>query len=294
MHCSSMIGLAAGLILAAASATGPPYSRGSSQAIEGWVRVAAPAPGSESWYCDNYSSSYWEVSGSPIVSIRAVTRHGSGTKEPLPFEIPAAPRNQDLAGDRRVKQVPDGWLVGFDHGEWGGGLWWFSQDGSRRVRVRPPAGGPPDSVSGFVAENVVAFDDFAGTTIVFMGLDHAGGQSGRLFRVVRGPEGWQLILLANLRSRPRAWVHDGDSILIQTGDVLWRLLASGQIVQLHQASLPSSPSSLALGESGRIYVGLRRFIVRLVPVKDGFDEEWFVREECRHFELRPGHCECRP
>ena len=33
--------------------------------------------------------------------------------------------------------VPSGWLVGFDAGEFGGGLWWFSRDGREVAALFP-------------------------------------------------------------------------------------------------------------------------------------------------------------
>ena len=44
----------------------------------------------------------------------------------------------DRFGDRHVLGVADGWLVGFNAGEFGGGLWWFSFDGKRSKRISSP------------------------------------------------------------------------------------------------------------------------------------------------------------
>jgi hypothetical protein len=48
----------------------------------------------------------------------------------LPFKIEAAPKQgeMDLAGSRLVLAVDRGYLVGFDAGEFGGGVWSFATD----------------------------------------------------------------------------------------------------------------------------------------------------------------------
>lgn len=35
----------------------------------------------------------------------------------------------------KVLETSDGWLVGFDAGEFGGGLWWYRQDGKFDVQL---------------------------------------------------------------------------------------------------------------------------------------------------------------
>jgi hypothetical protein len=53
-------------------------------------------------------------------------------------EAPALPFAAQVAAfseARAALEVPDGWLVGFNRGEWGGALYWFSSDGNKRYKI---------------------------------------------------------------------------------------------------------------------------------------------------------------
>jgi hypothetical protein len=71
--------------------------------------------------------------------------------DPLPFEPEAG---EDRSGERRALRVSDGWIVGFNDGEFGGGLWWFDPEGQSSNRIRPPVGAPVHPDDPFAAENV--------------------------------------------------------------------------------------------------------------------------------------------
>lgn len=54
---------------------------------------------------------------------------------PLPFEIEPGSAKEGLSGTRKSIRVEDGWIVGFNAGEFGAGLWWFSPDGKTRRKI---------------------------------------------------------------------------------------------------------------------------------------------------------------
>ncbi len=56
----------------------------------------------------------------------------------LPFEIKQSNNNvlnvnAPLAGLIDASEVDDGYLVGFNRGEWGGELYWFSKNGQKKI-----------------------------------------------------------------------------------------------------------------------------------------------------------------
>ena len=53
----------------------------------------------------------------------------------LPFEIKEDFTTKGMSGDIRYAEVEDGWIVAFNAGEWGAGLWWFSPDGVERRKI---------------------------------------------------------------------------------------------------------------------------------------------------------------
>lgn len=90
-------------------------------------------PSAEELECTGFSMLFWSMSvkdGVPHAARIGLREH----VDPLPFRVA---RGRDRDGDRWVVAVPDGWIVGFDQGEFGGGLWWFNRNGTGSHRIRP-------------------------------------------------------------------------------------------------------------------------------------------------------------
>jgi hypothetical protein len=161
----------------------------------GWTALPS-RPEAEEVRCTLYSLDFWFVE-----DIDGRIKAGPDLTAPpprdrLPFRVTG---ESNRSGDRHVLRVSDGWIVGFDDGEFGGGLWWFSPLGRDAIRIRPPADAPvhPDDI--FAAENVLGFASVGGNSLVLMGLDHLTGRSGRIFRLVRDWTGGALSSVAGRR-----------------------------------------------------------------------------------------------
>ena len=48
---------------------------------------------------------------------------------------PGSSATEGLAGEWFSVKVSDGWIIGFNAGEFGAGLWWFSPDGKKREKI---------------------------------------------------------------------------------------------------------------------------------------------------------------
>lgn len=104
--------------------------------------------------------------------------------------------------------VVDGYLVGLDHGEWGGALWWISHD--YQVRSLLAA----ENVRGIVADRASA--------IAICGLAHLVIDEGELVRLVKDG-GWRPLDTMPLRAAPWSFVlgPDGELELASwNGDVV--------------------------------------------------------------------------
>lgn len=211
--------------------------------------------------------------------------------DPLPFTYTKDP---DRNGDRHVARVDDGWLVGFDDGEFGGGLWWFAGDGSTSHGIRPSPSLPTNSADVFHAENVVGLPRVRDQRLVLMGLDHLIGRSGRIFRAVSGPQGWNLALVAVLDARPDVWLVDGSRLLFLTESGLWSTdgVRTQRIDALDLGGL--APTSLVRTADGSFYVGLRYYVLKLVEKARGWEESWLLPAACQKVQLADDSCECVP
>jgi hypothetical protein len=275
------------LMMGCAACVGPANSQTPSAAAtpawaapEGWVRYPVPPAGGAALRCANYSTREWRVTavGENLkVSLDARSNH----QDPLPPGLDLKRLAVDAKGERHVIRVEDGWLIGSDAGEFGGGLWWVSSEGRSSKRL--------------AGENVVGFAESWRGVIALTGLAHMGQDDGQALRITEGEAGNRKVeALANLGGAPRAFATEAsDSVLIVTTRGLVRLRTSGSVEQL----LPTNygllyPNSMTLSPSGVIHVGMRHFITRLTPAGDGYQEEWFVPAGCARFRIRDYDCVC--
>lgn len=245
-----------------------PMTVSGGDAPKGWVPFSIS---DEALRCGSYSKLEWKVAfKNGRLEIGRVSRE---TELKLPFVL-------DGRGKRSVQKVDDGWLAGFDAGEWGGELWWLGEKGSPRRRLSQ--------------ENVVGLAPASEGFFVFTGLAHLGTDRGGVLLASRGASGWEARKLAELGSAIWAFAAESsESVLALTTKRLVRVQASGKIdVLLETRYRGLYPNSLALAEDGAMYVGMRHFITRLTPGASGYTQEWFVPESCRRFELRGIDCVC--
>lgn len=187
-----------------------------------------------------------------------------------------------MAGDRHVEKVENGWLIGFDAGEWGGTLWWFSEDGKTRKKLAD--------------ENVVGLVKVSTKHIlVLTGLAHLGMDYGKVLYVMQDEGGgWKAETLVDLGAAPRTFaVESPESVLVITTKDLVRVKAAGTAENLFQTRYRFLyPNSMTLSKDGTIHVGMRHFVTRLTPIGMGYKEDWFVPKNCQRFELRNHECVC--
>jgi hypothetical protein len=182
-------------------------------------------------------------------------------------------------------------LVGFDAGEFGGGLW-FTATGEESRRLRPPAGAPSNPQDPFRAENVQGLALVDGQVIALMGLDHLGGRSGRVFKLVSSSAGLSLAAIAVLDSSPAAWHVVGDHLELVTDGGLWVVRADSTAELLVPIDFGMSfRRSLAVGLGERRYVGMRRYVLMLQRRGSRWDETWYGPSSCPHSH-RDEHWEC--
>ena len=227
---------------------------------EGWV--VYPSPSADDFSCAAHSKRSWEVSreGKTIeVRLRQWRRDN-----PLPFAIASEEGISGINGARHIEKVTDGWLVGFDAGEFGGSLWWFSSEGESREQLWD--------------DNVVGFTRDASGILALTGLSHLGSDYGKVLGVEKAQEGdWKAEALADLGAAPRTFTSESpESLLVVTTDGLVRVERTGVTELLFPMDRFLYPNSMTLALDGVIHVGMRHFIMRLTPIDSGYQQEWFV------------------
>ena len=234
----------------------------------GWVPFATPKSGSAAMACANYSEKEWSVAipdGLPQITLAS---RSAGKRQPQEFP-PGVKRLPDMKGRESKLKLQNGWLLGFDAGEFGGGLWFAMDDGSMIELSK-------QNVRGIVATPQGA--------LILSGLAHMGLDSGKAFavpNVVSSPR--DLKTLVELDGAPVAFTATSDgSIIVATARGISRIGSSGSTeTLLHRDLEILSPNSITVAPDGTIYVGMRFFVVRLVPHGGKHVEQWMAPEKCK-------------
>lgn len=251
----------------------------------GWSETLQPAEkisGGNSLACANYSRHEWKVA-STLTGVQVFDSAGSnrGTQTALP---PHFVRTRQMRGVPVSTRTVDGWLVGFDAGEFGGGLWWSSEDGS--------------TTKAMSEENVHALIPRGDAVLVFTGLDHMGSNVGAVYayRPSDASVPRSLTHIVDLGASPGAasLTEDGDVVVVTQGSVLM-LTKNNKLEPLYMYPAISAlyPNSIVALRDGKLFVGMRFYVLELLPAgSDTYSSKWFVTSECRKARVEEFDCVC--
>jgi hypothetical protein len=229
-------------------------------APHGWTVYSAGSPGGAALRCASYSKREWSVSldgDTPLISSVRTSRQRMTA---IAFE--------------------NGRLAGYDNGPFGGGLWWVGADRSVTMISRAHVRGLVHTTFG---------------TLVLVGLDHWPMRSGQVLRLVpETPYPPSMTMLADLGETPQAFALSSDgAVVVVTGTRVLRINPPGTIETLFSTNyIILQPNSVAVSSDGTIYVGMRYFVTRLALVKQSYEEDWLVPEDCVRFEQQEHSCRC--
>ena len=185
----------------------------------------------------------------------------------LPFVVEQGSAEEGLAGERFSTEVRDGWIIGFNAGEFGAGLWWYSPDGKRRYKISG------DQVVGFLQTD-------AGL-LALEGLTHVSRSRGRLVRLNQGPDGrWRSEPFVDLDEAPEVALKDADgSLLLASHDRLLRIDPSTRKVDVLVKNAfwgGLYPTSMIVAPTGEIYIGMRHGVARVESQAKAWKVQWLL------------------
>lgn len=200
--------------------------------------------------------------------------------ERIPIRLPSDPA---FKGVPHLLTVDDGYLIGFDSGEWGGRLWWFSRDVLQRY---PVAHGP-----------VRQLLDHENHVVAATGVAHIIGDTGELQEVSRVQGQWRVVRSFDLHSEPQVVAPDSSGgLLIVTNKGLSRY-SNGEWREVWHSDYASyGPNSAVEGSDGTVFIGMRHFVVGIATTRFGHEEKWFARKDCTSVTMddpaNPATCRC--
>lgn len=213
--------------------------------IENWNSYVIPTnPDTLRKY--NNSPNEWEVylNGNKVM----VSNTGRESKKaPLPFEIkPSKAEQYNMAGKRSVLKVDDGYLVGFYRGEWGGHLYWFSNNGKSHYWISD--------------DEIVQLIQADGMNYAIQGLDHMSISEGSVISITKFKEKWRSKEYTKLPSAPYAIALDvSNNFIVLTSQNLIKIDKGAGITTLVEKGIWSNylyPNSMVIN-GDILYAGMR-------------------------------------
>jgi hypothetical protein len=195
------------------------------------------------------------------------------TAKTLPFQPKFQPchevlrcgeREPALEGDppQRVSdylRTDHGYLVAYDSGEWGGGLYWFSPEG--------------DLLGTLSEENTHRLISTPSGILVFEGVAHLVIDRGRVLRLTWANKAWK-VEARKLPGAPRAVAPQPDgSVLTIAHEMLLRIAPTLQVTLIHNSDWWWANSVVQMPD-GSFYIGMDFAVSHLTPTATGFTEQW--------------------
>jgi hypothetical protein len=238
--------------------------------------------------CFNYSHNEWQVINEGE-EVKITQRTGKKTDVPsLPSLLehqPGMPGRTVNAGLRSATNYGHGWLLAYDAGEFGGGLWLTNEKGSETKRI--------------LSDNIRAVVPIDSGILVLSGLAHMSMDFGNAY-IFSNPDGLNISLQhsVHLDGAPSAYAKEADgSVLFVTTYGLDKITKSGELQRLTYFPKWTSmqyPNSMVVANDGAIFIGMRMFVLRLSATPTGYNEDWLLPNSCRKFEIRQLDCVCKP
>jgi len=281
------VAIAAGACLLSAQGFGQAPLKQSTEAPQGWYVYANEElrnANAADRRCFNYSRQDWRV----ILDEGKARFTNIGN---MKYESPASPprlvHQEGMTRLRSATQIDDVWLLAYDGGEFGGGLWITNEDGSE--------------VKQIYDSNVQAAVPLGSRVLVLSGLAHMQMDAGDAL-IYSSPRAMNMALQKSIKldGAPRTFVQESDgSVLFVTTHSLCRITVNGELKILH--TFPSwtaqqYANSMAATPDGSIYVGMRMFVLKLNDKGGEYTEEWMLPEDCRKLLLQADRidCSCSP
>jgi hypothetical protein len=243
----------------------------------GWINAPSRLQNPGLWQCASYGGS-WVVSddGGSVKLVGFGAESSKQSRMPRQLKL-----SKKMIGRRLLQPTSSGWLAGFDAGEFGGGLWWFSRDGSKTTEL--------------LSENVHAIYQIKKDILILTGLSHMGLNYGHVYKFDDTSSKATVTSVTDLGGSPEASTVDiGDNIVVATPDRVLRVDKDGKTNEMYKSGEHLTyPTSATVDRNGVVYVAMRFFVLRLIPQEaSGYNAEWLMPEQCRVFKLEKYICGC--
>lgn len=176
-----------------------------------------------------------------------------GDYKPKPGETPDFDTTMELPRARAMQasvltKVDDGWIAGYNAGEFGAAVYWFNETGTQKYKVSE------HHIHGFLFEGKRLF--------AVQGLDHLISRGSMVeLRKERGKWVCGEFLPLPQSGEAIAKIAPGDYVVL-TSSMLLKVNLKKEVTVLVPKALWIGGNSVVVDNDGFIYIGMRRFVAR--------------------------------
>ncbi|QEC77342.1 SMP-30/gluconolactonase/LRE family protein [Mucilaginibacter ginsenosidivorax] len=173
------------------------------------------------------------------------------TSKDLPFKADVNKEDKITVGEVSYLKVDDGLIIGFNRGEWGGSLYWFTADGKKHYKISN--------------DQVIQFTQKDGRNYAIQGLNHMGFSQGSIITIDKKNGRWTSNTYFKLPDAPEVFTTDnaGDFYIVTSSRIL-KINKSGKAVTLIADGFWSQglyPNSVVV-KDGILYAGMRGGVLK--------------------------------
>jgi hypothetical protein len=184
----------------------------------------------------------------------------------LPLSTEFINKNLNKIGTRFTKKVYDGYLVGFNKGEFGGGLYFVSNDGQINYEL-----------AGYL--NIKSIFEYNNKLFAIEGLAHLGGQRGQIIELFKDSI-WKYKSVTQLVEAPEIISdYNGEKIII-TSQYILKYTKDFQVREILKSPFYWGmlyPSTI-LFDKNEVFLAMRHGVLRILHFDTTPEYEWYTRK----------------
>jgi hypothetical protein len=186
----------------------------------------------------------------------------------FPFTTDFIDKNlKEIIGNRFVKKTSDGFLVGLNKGEFGGGLYFIKTDGLDGYQM-----------ANFL--NIRSIFEYNSRYFSIEGLAHLGAQRGQIIEIFKEDDLWKYKSLTQLIEAPNLIADFNNEKLIVTSQYILRFGQDFKITEILKSPFYWGmlyPSSILIDRND-IYLAMRQGILKIKAFESLPEYEWYVQK----------------
>ncbi|TKB96292.1 hypothetical protein [Pedobacter cryophilus] len=172
---------------------------------------------------------------------------------------------KELQGNKFIKKIKEGFLVGINKGEFGGGLYFVKDNGLAVYQI-----------SGNL--NIKGFFEFNNRIFAIEGLAHMGLNRGKIIEIFKEDKTWKCKSITDLIETPAIIADYKDEKIIVTSQYILKLDKQLNIFEVLKSPFYWGilyPSSI-LVDNDNLYLSMREGILKIKEFDTAPEYEWYI------------------